>query len=69
MMTPIERLKTGVVFDPEDGPDTDANTVAAMVVAVKEGNLEVSCPWWPTDHWEDKTITSFTSNCTYRTKR
>lgn len=31
--------------------------------------LEVSCPWWPGNHWEDKIHGDLWDECYYRIKK
>lgn len=32
------------------------------------GKVEVNCPWWPKNHWEDKINDYFFEECIYRIK-
>ncbi len=36
--------------------------------AHKAGKLEVHCPWWPKNHWEEKNHGELFEECFYRIK-
>lgn len=38
----------------------------AIKDALERGEVEVSCPWWPKDHWETKSTGEFIHECWYR---
>lgn len=40
-----------------------------LKIAVPLGLVEVSCPWWPENHWEPKLTTDFFEEAIYRIKK
>lgn len=41
-----------------------------IIQAQKEGKLEVNCPWWDKNHWEEKKPeTELWEECYYRIKK